>query len=78
MFCPRCRKLVIEDAIYCPYCGFKIKGGQGYEDMLKNEIERVKRWRLLGALIMLFSWLIPVLAMLIPSPPLTTTTEKQN
>lgn len=70
MSCPRCKRAIIKDAIYCPYCGFKIKGDQGYEDILKTEIEKVKRWRLIGALIALFSLTIPIFAMLIPLPPM--------
>ncbi|MHC1628003.1 MAG: zinc-ribbon domain-containing protein [Candidatus Nezhaarchaeales archaeon] len=26
--CPRCNKVATEDAMYCPYCGYKIRGNQ--------------------------------------------------
>ena len=49
-FCPRCNKAITENAVYCPFCGYKIKGDQSFEDILKAEIKRVKRWRLIGVL----------------------------
>ena len=62
--CPRCNKVATEDAMYCPYCGYKNRGNQSYEDILKNEIKRVRRWRLIGVLEILIGGLSACISMI--------------
>ena len=50
--------------MYCPYCGYKIKGNEGFESKLKAEIKRVKRWRLIGVLEILIGGLSACMSML--------------
>jgi hypothetical protein len=44
-FCGSCRRLILADFSYCPYCGLELVRGDGLADMVDAPFERLERRR---------------------------------